>query len=468
MNDISTIVNAANLGGEEKALLETLVGVYASNLQRNKERMDYYRGRTKVKNLGIAVPDKLEKLELSCCWPQKTVEALQSRSIFDGFVTNDAEVDARLMGIAANNDLRARYSRAVIPELVHGCAFATVGRTKDGKATIRFRTAETAAAIWDGEKDRIKAGFAIVDSKRFNADTAYQPCLVNLYTDDAIWVIRRDSLSSGWVAEKLPHQMGRPTMEPFVYRPSEDKPFGKSRITRPVMALTDSYLREMLRLEVAAEMFTSPQKAILGAGEEAFDMDKYNAYITNFLVVGKDEDGDVPTLMQLNAASMQPHIDVMRNLAAQFAGATCVPISELGVIHDNPSSAEAIYAAKEALVIEVDSSLNKSNGESLKNVALMAQAIERNMPLDKLTDAERAISVKFKNPAMPSIVSQADAMTKIAGAAPWIAETETFLAEIGFDEATRRTLMTDKTKAANTAAVNAIFGGEVTGDADTA
>lgn len=52
-----------------------------------------------------------------------------------------------------------------------------------------------------------------------------------------------------------------------------------------------------------------------------------------------------------------------RNLAAQFAGATCVPISELGVVHDNPSSAEAIYAAKEALVVEVDATLNAANAE---------------------------------------------------------------------------------------------------------
>ena len=451
---------ARGFGEAEREYMRRLMEVYMKNQTRNRIRSMYYEGKQAVKNIGIAVPPALETLEVSCCWPQKTVEALQSRSVFDGFVASDAEVGERLAQIAKRNDLRARYGRAVIPQLVHGCAFATVMRRADGTASIRFRTAERAAALWDGENDRIEAGMVVIDSRKFNGDTQYKPCLVHFHTKDALWVVSRAADGGEWVANEYSHAMGRPMMEPLVYRASEDKPFGSSRITRPVMSLTDSYMREMLRLEVGAELFTSPQKAILGAGDEAFDMDKYAAYITNFLVIGKDEDGDTPTLTQLNAASMQPHIDVMRNLAAQFAGATCVPISELGVIHDNPSSAEAIYAAKEALIVEVDTALNAANAESLRNIALMALAVEANVPLDRLTSEERDFSVKFKNPAMPSIVSQADAMVKIGTVAPWIAETDVFLEEIGFDEATRRRLISDKTKAANTAAINAIFGGE--------
>lgn len=464
------IEGAAGLSEEASATMGLLMEVFTRNQSRNAERTSYYEGKQEVKNIGIAVPEKLTTLEVSCCWPQKTVEALQSRSVFDGFVASDEAVGKHLAEISRRNDLRARYSRAVIPQLVHGCAFATVMRKANGQASIRFRTAERSAAIWDGENDRILAGFVVIDSKLYNGDTQYQPCLVHLHMNDALWVIRRDEVTSEWEAERLKHKMGRPMMEPLVYRASEDKPFGKSRITRPVMSLTDSYMREMLRLEVGAELFTSPQKAILGAGDEAFEMDKYNAYITNLLVVGKDEDGEVPTLMQLQAASMQPHIDVMRNLAAQFAGATCVPLSELGVIHDNPTSAEAIYAAKESLVVEVDTSLNAGNAESLRNIALMALAIEGNVPMDKLTAEQRDFTVKFKNPAMPSIVSQADAMTKVAGTAQWIAETEVFLEEVGFDEGQRRRLMDGKSKAEAKKAVSALLAPKkVTGDGrDTA
>lgn len=453
------IEGARGLSEEASATMGLLMEVFTGNQHRNAERTLYYEGKQVVKNIGIAVPEKLTTLQVSCCWPQKTVEALQSRSVFDGFVASDELVGKHLAEISRRNDLRARYSRAVIPQLVHGCAFATVMRKRNGQASIRFRTAERSAAIWDGENDRILAGFVVIDSKLYNGDTQYQPCLVHLHMSDALWVIRRDEVSSEWEAERLAHSMGRPMMEPLVYRASEDKPFGKSRITRPVMSLTDSYMREMLRLEVGAELFTSPQKAILGAGDEAFEMDKYNAYITNLLVIGKDEDGEVPKLTQLQAASMQPHIDVMRNLAAQFAGATCVPLSELGVIHDNPTSAEAIYAAKESLVVEVDTSLNAGNAESLRNIALMALAIEGNVPMDRLTAEQRDFTVKFKNPAMPSIVSQADAMTKVAATAQWIAETEVFLEEVGFDEGQRRRLMDGKRRMEANQQITALLAG---------
>lgn len=58
----------------------------------------------------------------------------------------------------------------------------------------------------------------------------------------------------------------------------------------------------------------------------------------------------MPQFGQLTQGSMQPHIDYMRSLAVRFSGETNVSLSELGVVSDNPSSAEAIYAAKEALV----------------------------------------------------------------------------------------------------------------------
>ena len=65
----------------------------------------------------------------------------------------------------------------------------------------------------------------------------------------------------------------------------------------------------------------------------------------------------------------------MRSLAVRFSGETNVPVSELGVVSDNPSSAEAIYAAKEPLVIEAVN-LNADNGEALRDVALMCLALE--------------------------------------------------------------------------------------------
>ena len=79
--------------------------------------------------------------------------------------------------------------------------------------------------------------------------------------------------------------------------------------------------------------------------------------------------------------------------------------------------------------------LNAGNGDALKNMARMAQAILRNVALDELTDEERDIMAHFKNPAMPSVAVTTDAAIKIASARQEFASTDTFLEMIGFDQA---------------------------------
>ena len=176
---------------------------------------------------------------------------------------------------------------------------------------------------------------------------------------------------------------------------------------RAVMSITDSAVREALRTEVGAEFYTSPQKYILGSDEGLLDgKDKWEAYIGNILAITRDEDGNSPQVGMFSQGSMQPHTEYMRSLAARFSGETSIPISELGVIHDNPASAEAIYAAKESLVCEAE-----------------------------------------ENPARPSLVSQADAITKVISALPWVAESEVALEEFGFNDNQIRRLRDDKRKA---------------------
>ena len=75
---------------------------------------------------------------------------------------------------------------------------------------------------------------------------------------------------------------------------------------------------------------------------------------------------------------------------------------------------------------------------SLQSIALMAVCAALNTTPDALTEDQRDIVANFKNPAMPSIVSQTDAMIKIASAVPEFAGTPVFWEELGFAEDTRR------------------------------
>lgn len=432
-----------DLEHEDQERLDELVNVWAAKRSRNYLRKKYYRQKNEFKDLGISIPPALTKFKQALGWPAKAVDMLAVRSRFDGFVMPGDE-DSGVNDILNENNFRIMYSQATTSELMHSCAFITVtaGDVASGEPAVILSaySAETAAALWDPRKKRIACGMCITDVDR----KAREPTHINLFTDDA--VIELENNHGIWTATYHLQYQGRPLMEPLVYRPSLDRPLGKSRISRAVMSITDNAIRTALRAELSSEFFTSPQKYLLGADKDLFNnSSKWEAYIGNIFAVSKDEDGDTPTFGQLSQMSMQPHTDYMRSLAAQFAGETGIPISSLGVIHDNPASAEAIYAAKEDLIIEAEA-LNETNGAALRNIGLLVEAIAGNKTLAQLTDDERRIQPRFRNPAIPSVVSQSDAIIKQISAIPWIAESQVALEELGYTESQITRLLSDKRK----------------------
>ena len=65
----------------------------------------------------------------------------------------------------------------------------------------------------------------------------------------------------------------------------------------------------------------------------------------------------------------------------------------------------------------------------------MALAVATDSTLEDLSDDQKAVIAKFKNPAMPSVSVTADAAIKIATSRPGFASTDTFLEMIGFSQA---------------------------------
>lgn len=433
----------SGLSPAEQLLLDELFDVWILKREKNVLKTKYYEGKNLLKDLGISIPPVLRSVRTNVDWPAKAVDALSVRSAFDGYIFDDSE-ETGLEQILLDNDFGNLYSMATTSELVHSCSFLTVskGGDYDPPVVLSAYSAENASAVWDYRKKRIKAGMAIIDvDKAKDVVTAF-----NLYTDKE--TIEVSLSGKNWQTNRVPHKMNRPLMEPLRYRPSINRPFGKSRISPTVRNLTDSVVRALLRAEIASEFFTTPQRYLIGADDSVIESvmeNRWKAYVGNIFAVGLGQEDERPQYGQLQQMSMQPHIEYIRSLGALFAGATGIPISSLGIIHDNPASAEAIYAAKEDLVIEAES-LNTTNGTALRNIGLMSLAISNASTVQTLTDNQRTLRVKWRPTDKPSIVSAADAMVKTAAAAPWIAETEVFLEALGFDDSTCRRLMSDKKK----------------------
>lgn len=452
VTSMGDIIHAEGLAREDSDRLYRLVQIWSAKLPGNRLRRMYYEQKVKPKNIGIALSDDMvARLNPSCGWATKAVDMLADRSVLDGFVFEEGGADGTLDRIMLENRVGQQYGRNVHDELAHCVVFWTLSRGRIGRSDVRIKshTAETAAAIWDGCEDRIGCGFAIIGTAPSTpTDISEVPTIVNLYTEDATVVLKRLSPTSmDWRAEYLRHPMGRPLMEPMAYAPSAMRPFGKSRITKSVMSIVDCKLRADMRAEIAAETTSQPQKYLLGAADDALEADDWATFFGNMLVTNKDEDGDVPTFGQLAQGSMQPLTEYSRDLAAQFAGETSIPISSLGIIHDNPASAEAIAAAERDMV-QLAEHLNESNGMAMRNVALMAMAMGSGIgtSIDGLSDAQRSVTADFRDPSMPNIAATADAWTKIAsvGGAEWIAGTEEYLEAMNVPKSKRVRMLNQK------------------------
>lgn len=447
---MASVVDAdGDITADERDALHRLVALWDARLEHNRLRRDFFEMHVNVKNVGIALSDEMvRKLEVACGWPKKAVTMPSERSRIDGWVFESGTQSGDLLRIMRDNNFTAKYDMAAQSELTHGLMCWTLSRADVGRSKVRIKThsAETSAVEWDGTSERVKDGIAIVGSRPlWGKSYTTVPCAVNLYTDDATVVLTLDDDNVHWHAKRASNPMGRPLIEPMVYSPTVTRPLGQSRITRAVMGIVMSKLRNDMRSEIAAETFTTPQKFLLGATDDAFDMDRYEAYMGNIFLAGKDEDGDVPQFGQLPQGSMQPLVDYGRSLAAQFAGETSIPITSLGIIHDQPASAEAMESAERDMVQLVER-MNQTNGNALRNVALMALAIDDGpgRSLDSLDEDEYGVHVRWADPAMPNKAAQADAWTKLASVAPWVSETDEFLAGFGVPEEMRFSMLAQK------------------------
>ena len=443
--------HVAGLTAAEQQQLSDLAETYMYHQSRNATKDKYYEGHVTLQdvNLGLALPQGLRGLEVGCNWGQKAVDALASRSMFDGFVGNGGALDG-LQKLVTDNRLVAAYAKACRDQLKYGCVFATLSADADIGCRIRFHSPATASALWSGEKGRIDCGLAIIDTVQDeHQKDSWRPALVNFYTDTAVIVLHSEG--NRWAAKRMTHRMGRPLMEPLIWNATSNKPFGRSRLKRAIRSLIDDYVRTVANATIALEFDTTPQKYILGVTDDQYDAiisNKFKTYMGAIIAAtANPETGENPTLGQLAQGSLTPHVEKMRMTATQFAAATGLTVTDVGVVNDaNPTSSDAILAQSQTLVL-LAQQLNTGNGDALRIIACMAQAVARDCRLADLTEEETGIMAHFKNPAMPSVAVTADAAIKIASARQEFAGTDTFLEMIGFDQADIRRIKAQEQRA---------------------
>ena len=437
IGELSTLKHAYGLTAAQVDVVEELCNVYDHVIDRNRKLDEFYDGTIKVPELGLTVDREdfnKARSAIACYWPEKVVDALADRIRLRAI---DGGPDDLVARIAAENGVVEQYDGFLLSKLKHGPMFATVGAQGGGKLPlVRFHTGKTAVALPSDDMrfGRIGAGMAIARWKRGNAAEGPRPAQVNLYERDKTTVlVNRDGK---WAVDYSTLSTGDPMMFAFVHKRTGEKPFGKSRITRFVQGLTQSAVRVLWDAEVSAALYAMPKDAIMGLSDDQFDSmlsNKQKAYLDSLLLSTTNDEGSIPKLQRLTANSPEVYRTQLNMLGAQLSGATGTPLNSLGIVQDNPSSAEAIQASREDICLVAENDI-QADRESMKNLMRCAVAVATNQTVDELTESERDIRVAYAEPMLNSRAAMADFAVKFASVREGFGETRTCARMMGMDE----------------------------------
>lgn len=463
-------VQVDNLPDECREPWDLMIRQWSQKLERNLLRTKYYDGRNELKNLSIAVPDSMAGISEVVGWPQKSVDALADRIVFDGFVGvgDDSRDPLGLDSILSDNDFDVELPQAIRSALTHSCSFLNVrsAEPEDGlrsKVSVSFRSALYETGLWDYARRGLSAALSItdIDRSQYAQANTIVPSELMLYMPGYTIRIRRTQ--SGRYHADAPRNtyMDHVPVYLIPYHQDLNRPFGRSRISREVMSITDTAVRTMLRMEVSAEFYSSPQRYLIGADEPPEDkngkkLTGWEATISKMLNISLNEDGQAPAIGQFTQMTMQPHTDMLRALAARMSGATGVPLSQFGVMTDSgPSSSEAIMAAESELVIEAKNAcraIGVQLRKAARDIAILNGTSEDSDELDRL-------QVNWRDPERPSQAALSDAIVKQVTAMPWLANSDVILEKLGYTDSDITRLLVDKRKAETRSVLDSLVNG---------
>lgn len=424
----------AGLPDDIQETVNDLWAQWAAKMPRNALRFRYLSMKNKFKDLELALPPQtVDKLDVTVGWPEKAVYEMANRIVLTRITSQGLGDDPfELEGVLHDNRFDLEFPLAVVSSVSQSTVFGSVteGDTSRGEPEhlMMFHSALWATGLWDRRLRALRAALLINTVDDMGIPTEFTVLLPD-------WVFTCSKGAAGWqVSDVQANPLGRVPVEQFPFRPTLDRPFGKSRIDRRVMSLTDRAMAASARLEVHSELFATLKLMLMGAGKNTFLDNDGNAIPLWSFVMGrlngipKDEDGDVPKLETIAAQSPEPHIATLRQLTSEFSGHTGVPMSQLGISTDNPESADAKSAARQDIVQDAE------RQQTIYGSSLARLFEDVVMLRDRTTtppEEMRKLSFVWRRPDQSTLAASADAGSKQVAAIPGLEGTEIGMEMLG-------------------------------------
>lgn len=427
------------LSESERALVDRLNTKLMLHTPRMRLSEAYYLGEQVIDNLRIAVPKELEFLRTIVGWPALAVDPYVERLAIDGFRLQGAtDADKALGDLIEGIGLEALLPLAVTDALSIGRGYWFIG-TGDDVPDVTVESPMNVAVDWDLRGTTPKAAWlSYWQDDRQHASLVMPRMTISLATDhNGVWqIVNRDEHDFDFVpVVRMPHM------------PRTNARGGRSAITPAIRSTTDSACRDLMDLEVAREIFSVPGITLLGAVESAFQnsdgsaKSAFEAYITRFRAIERDENGDLPVIHQAQVYDPATFTKLIDMRASQMASMVAAPPQDLGLYtQGNPTSADSADVMEKRRNRRAKL-MQKQFGRSLVEVMQMVLRFQNR---GALPEQYRRMTADWYDVDEVSLGTASDGISKqiTAGAVP--ATSDVTLKRLGYSAVERRRLQQDR------------------------
>ncbi|AHJ86553.1 portal protein [Mycobacterium phage Jolie2] len=428
-----------DLNDDVLATINRLYAQLVARTPRNLLRALLYDGKYVIDQIGEIIPPTYLRTATVLGWSAKTVDTLARRCNLEEFIWTDGRTtdDSGLSEVWDENFFATKSNMSMVSSLMHGPAWLinTTGGAGEPDSLIHVKSALHATGDWNARRNAMDNLLSITDR-----DDKGNPSAIALYQDGITVTSQLNARTGVWESDYSTHGLGVP-VELMPYKPREDRAYGSSRISRPIISIQKRALKAIVRMDGHADVYSFPQLILLGASGSAFknaDGSLKPAWrVALARVFALEDDKDEPDarraradVKQFPASSPEPHIKMIEQIAQMFSGESSIPVESLGFTnHANPTSPDAYVAAREDLIAEAEGAIDDWK-QAMRRSMIRALAIKNG--LDSIPAEYAALEPKFRPPIYLSKSAQADAGSKMLGAGPeWLKETSVGLELLG-------------------------------------
>lgn len=334
------------------ALAKDLIQKLRQHERKIDDKYDFYDADNTVRDFGISTPRRMISNRPGVGWASRAVNTISDRVEFDGFGSDRAGINNLLAG---NNGIKV-LNKAKHDAIIAGMASVAVA----GDTLIPFTAYESTGEI-DITTGLYKWALAVIKRNKLNKPEEYllfTPMFTVLFVNDVI-------------VEYVDNLTGRTLLHPVTRRSSASRPLGKAKISNTVRRIIQEVGRVKRRYEIAGEFYSTPQRYLVGMAEtfEQTDKDKLDSSIGRLWAIGNNENGDAPTIGQLQQMSINQFNDNKKDLARDFCAETGLTLRNLGYETSNPTSVESLTALSDDMLLEAKG-LQSEIGEQFKNIMI--------------------------------------------------------------------------------------------------